>query len=133
MMCIVVREPKGNDMKPVIRLACPLALAIALALPSAPANAQIAGDQMMSQFAPMIGMMKKKIGKKRFGRLMQTVGPMMTSMGQQSSGAGGISSLGGISSIGGFSSLGDLGSLGGLGNYGFGGFGGRNYGGGSRY
>lgn len=120
-------------MKPAIRLAFPLALAIALALPSAPANAQIAGDQVMSQFAPMIGMMKKKLGKKRFSRLMQTVGPMMTSMAQQSGGVGGMSSFGNMSSLGGISSIGDLGGLGGFGNYGFGGFGGRNYGGGSRY
>ena len=121
-------------MKPIVRLACPLALAIALALPSAPAGAQIAGDQMISQFAPMMGMMKKKIGKKRFGHLMRTVGPLMTSMAQQSGGISGLGgNLGGISSLAGISSLGDLGSLSGFGNYGFGGFGGRNDAGGSRY
>jgi hypothetical protein len=147
-------EPKGNDMKPVFKLACPLALAVALALPSAPARAQIAGDQMMSQLAPMIGMMQKKIGKKRLGRLMHTVGPMMAGM-QQGGGSGGIgnlsrlssslgslgtfgnlssiSSSGSLGSLGSLSSLGDLGAFGGLGNYGFGGFGDRNAGGGSRY
>ena len=138
-------------MKPVFKLACPLALAVALALPSAPAHAQIAGDQMMSQLAPMIGMMQKKIGKKRLGRLMHTVGPVMASM-QQGGGSGGLSNLssslgslgtfgnlssisssGSLGSLGNLSSLGDLGAFGGLGNYGFGGFGGRNSGGGSRY
>jgi hypothetical protein len=76
-------------MKTAIKLACPLALAIALALPAAPARAQFAGDQM-AQFAPMIEMVKKKIGKKRFGRLMQTVGPIMTGMMQQGGGFGGF-------------------------------------------
>lgn len=76
-------------MKTMIKLACPLVLAITLAVPSAPARAQFAGDQM-AQFAPMIEMMKKKIGKKRFARLMQTVGPIMTSMMQQGGGFGGF-------------------------------------------
>jgi hypothetical protein len=44
----------------------------------------------MSQFAPMIAMVKKKIGKKRFARLMQTIGPIMTSMMQQGGGLGGF-------------------------------------------
>jgi hypothetical protein len=110
-------------MKPVFKLACPLALAIALALPSAPANAQLGGDQMR-QIAPMIGMIKKKMGRKRYGQLMQTVGPMMSRMMQQ---GGGSSGLGG-----GLGGLGDLSGL--IGGYGFGGFGGgRNGGGGSRY
>jgi hypothetical protein len=78
----------------------------------------------MRQIAPMIGMMKKKMGRKRYGQLMQTVGPMMSRMMQQ---GGGFSGLGG-----GFGGLGDLSGL--IGGYGFGGFGGgRNGGGGSRY
>jgi hypothetical protein len=76
-------------MKTIIKLACPLALAITLALPAAPAHAQFAGDQM-AQFAPMIQMVKKKIGKKRFARLMQTVGPIMMGMMQQGGGFGGF-------------------------------------------
>ena len=76
-------------MKTIIKLGCPLALAIDLALPPAPAHAQFAGDQMR-QFAPMIAMVKKKIGKKRFARLMQTIGPIMTSMMQQGGGFGGF-------------------------------------------
>src|SRR5258706_4948815 len=120
-------------MKPVFKLACPLALAVALALPSAPARAQIAGDQMMSQLAPMIGMMQKKIGKKRLGRLMRTVGPMMANM-QQGGGSGGLGNLSSLSSslgslgtfgnLGSISSSGSLGSLGSLSDLGaFGGFG----------
>jgi hypothetical protein len=76
-------------MKTIIKLACPLALAITLVLPAAPAHAQFAGDQM-AQFAPMIQMVKKKIGKKRFARLMQTVGPIMMGMMQQGGGFGGF-------------------------------------------
>jgi hypothetical protein len=76
-------------MRTIIKLGCPLILAIALALPTAPAHAQFAGDQM-SQFAPMIEMVKKKIGKRRFNQLMRTVGPIMASMMQQSGGFGGF-------------------------------------------
>ncbi len=76
-------------MKTALKLACPLALAIALALPSAPAHAQFAGNQM-AQFAPMIAMVQKKIGKKRFAQLMQAVGPLMTSMMAQGGGFGGF-------------------------------------------
>lgn len=36
--------------------------------------------QQMEQFAPMLEMMKKRMGKKRFGQLMQAVGPMMEQM-----------------------------------------------------
>jgi hypothetical protein len=79
-------------MKTAIKLVCPLALAIAFALPAAPAHAQFAGDQM-AQFAPMIEMVKKRIGKKRFGRLMQTVGPIMMGMMQQGGGFGGFGPL----------------------------------------
>jgi hypothetical protein len=53
---------------------------------------------MVSEIAPMIGMKRKKIGNKRFSRLMQTVGPIMASMAQQGGGHGGISGLGGIKS-----------------------------------
>jgi hypothetical protein len=33
---------------------------------------------MMTQMAPMLEMMKAKIGKRRFAVLMQTMGPMMS-------------------------------------------------------
>jgi hypothetical protein len=119
-------------MKPLARLAWPLALAFVLALPSAPARAQFAGaDQMMKEFAPMMSMMHKKIGKKRiarlardFGPIMRKVGPIMTSMMQQGGGIASLGSLGGFGGFGGFDP----------GSFGFGGFGGgRDYGGGSRY
>jgi hypothetical protein len=38
------------------------------------------------QFAPLIAMMKQRLGKKRFAQLMQSLGPMM---GNQGSGVGG--------------------------------------------
>jgi hypothetical protein len=88
---------------------------------------------MMKEFAPMMGMMHKKIGKKHisrlardFGPIMRKVGPIMAGMMQQS---GGIESLGNLGGFGGFGGGGfDPGS------FGFGGFGGgRDYGGGSRY
>jgi hypothetical protein len=119
-------------MRSLIRLGCPLTLAIALALPSAPARAQFAGgEQMMREFAPMIGVMHKKMGKKRVGRLAHSIGPMMRKVGPI------MTSLmrhgGGIESLGGFGAFGGLGGFD-LGSFGFGGFGaGRDSGGGSRY
>jgi hypothetical protein len=74
-------------MKTISKLGCPLVVAIALALPAAPAHAQFGGDQMR-QFAPMIQMVKKKIGKRRFAQLMQTLGPIMAGMMQQGGGFG---------------------------------------------
>ena len=35
---------------------------------------------MMTQMAPMLEMMKAKMGKRRFGQMMQTMGPMMSRM-----------------------------------------------------
>jgi hypothetical protein len=50
-----------------------------------PARAQFAGggaggEDMMTQMAPMLEMMKAKMGKRRFAMLMQTMGPMMSRM-----------------------------------------------------
>jgi hypothetical protein len=62
------------------------ALLLLFAFTSLPARAQIAGfgggggGDMMTQMAPMIEMMKAKIGKRRFGQMMQTAGPMMSQM-----------------------------------------------------
>ena len=42
---------------------------------------------MMTQMAPMLEMMKAKMGKRRFGMMMQTMGPMMSRMME---GGGGI-------------------------------------------
>ena len=47
-----------------------------------------ANCDMMTQMAPMLEMMKAKMGKRRFGMMMQTMGPMM---GQMMEGGGGIS------------------------------------------
>jgi hypothetical protein len=79
------------------------ALAVLLTLTVAPANAQFGGlgggaggdggQDMMTQMAPMLEMMKAKMGKKRFGALMQTMGPMMGQMMQ--GGGGGFGGLGG--------------------------------------
>src|SRR5271169_7264138 len=62
-------------------------------LTSAPAKAQLAGfgggggGDMMTQMAPMLEMMKAKMGKKRFAMMMRTMGPMMSGMME---GGGGI-------------------------------------------
>ncbi|HLX18373.1 MAG TPA: hypothetical protein VKS24_24560 [Bradyrhizobium sp.] len=61
------------------------ALLLVLAFASAPAKAQLAGfggggGDMMTQMAPMLEMMKAKMGKKRFAMLMRTMGPMMSQM-----------------------------------------------------
>ena len=62
----------------------------------APAKAQFAGGggmEQMEQFAPMLETMKRHMGKKRFARLMQTVGPMMSDM-MEGQGAGGLGGYG---------------------------------------
>ena len=57
---------------------------------------------MMTTMAPMLEVMKKKMGKKRFTQLMQTMGPMVEKMGSNGGGFGG--GFGGfdMSSFGGF-------------------------------
>ena len=52
------------------------------------------GMAQMEQFAPMLNMMKRKMGKKRFGQLMQTVGPMMDGGGGGGFGGGGFGGSG---------------------------------------
>jgi hypothetical protein len=44
---------------------------------------------MMTQMAPMLEMMKAKMGKRRFAMLMQTMGPMMSRM-MEGGGFGGM-------------------------------------------
>ena len=68
-------------------------LLLLFTLTSVPAKAQLAGfgggsggGDMMTQMAPMLEMMKAKMGKRRFGMMMQTMGPMM---GQMIEGGGG--------------------------------------------
>jgi len=94
------------------------AVLLLFSISSVPAKAQFlggggaGGEDMMTQMAPMLEMMKAKMGKRRFAMLMQTMGPMMSRM--MENGGGG---LGGM--------MGGGGGLGGLG----GGFGAPNYGG----
>ena len=63
------------------------ALLLAFTLTAAPAKAQmgfsgggVGGGDMMTQMAPMLEMMKAKMGKRRFATMMQTMGPMMSQM-----------------------------------------------------
>ena len=80
-------------------------LLVLFALTTTPAKAQFGGggggQDMMTQMAPMLEMMKAKMGKKRFGALMQTMGPMMSRMTENGGGLGGMMGGGGIQSFGG--------------------------------
>jgi hypothetical protein len=77
------------------KVVCQAAMLLVLfTLTSVPAKAQFqdlgggaGGGDMMTQMAPMLEMMKAKMGKRRFGMMMQTIGPMM---GQMMEGGGGI-------------------------------------------
>ena len=77
------------------KAACRVAVLLSLfALTSVPAKAQFGGGagggDMMTQMAPMLEMMKAKMGKRRFGRMMQTMGPMMSGMMENGGGFGGM-------------------------------------------
>ena len=74
-------------MTRLAKLAAPFAIAAAVVITPAPAKAQFDEGQM-AQFAPMLEMMKQKMGKKRFGQMMQTMGPMMENMMGQGGGGG---------------------------------------------
>jgi hypothetical protein len=98
-------------------------LLLLFALTTMPAKAQFGGfsgggggGDMMTQMAPMLEMMKAKMGKRRFGMMMQTMGPMM---GQMMEGGGG--GFGGM--LGGGGIPGGFGGGGGFapGGYGMGG------------
>jgi hypothetical protein len=73
-------------------------LLLLFSLASTPAKAQLAGfgggGDMMTQMAPMLEMMKAKMGKRRFAAMMQTMGPMMSKM--MEGGLGGMPGGGGI-------------------------------------
>ena len=80
-------------------------LLLLFTLTSMPAKAQFAGfggggggEDMMTQMAPMLEMMKAKMGKRRFAMMMQTMGPMMSGMmeGGGGGGLGGMMGGGGI-------------------------------------
>jgi hypothetical protein len=122
---------KETNVNILARFGGPLAIVLALGLSSAPAKAQFdglggfggggGGGDMMTTMEPMLNMMKKKLGKKRFAQLMQTVGPMATQMMSGGGGGFGGGGFGGGGFGGGLGGLG--GGLGGLGG-GLGGLGG---------
>ena len=71
-------------------------LLLLFTLTSMPAKAQFGGgggggQDMMTQMAPMLEMMKAKMGKRRFAAMMQTMGPMMSRM--MEGGGGGIGGM----------------------------------------
>ena len=78
------------------------ALLLLLTLASTPARAQLAGfgggggGDMMTQMAPMLEMMKAKMGKRRFAMMMRTMGPMMSRMMDGDGGLSGMLGGGGI-------------------------------------
>lgn len=104
-------------MKGADKVICQAAAVFLLfAMTSAPAKAQMGGfggggggEEMMTQMAPMLEMMKAKMGKRRFAMLMQTLGPMMSRMME---GGGGFGGMGGMGGMGG----GDIGGM--MGGYG---------------
>ena len=90
------------------KVVCQAAMLLLLfTLTTMPAKAQFAGlggggggDDMMTQMAPMLEMMKARMGKRRFGMMMQTMGPMMGRM-MDGGGGGGLGGLGGMMDGGG--------------------------------
>src|SRR4051812_10178376 len=105
-----------HAMRGADKVICQAAAVLLLfSVASTPAKAQFlggggaGGGDMMTQMAPMLEMMKAKMGKRRFAMLMQTMGPMMSRM--MENGGGG---LGGMMGSGGMAG---------------GGFGAPNYGG----
>src|SRR5258706_6907202 len=72
-------------------------LLLLFTLTTGPARAQFGGfggaggGDMMTQMAPMLEMMKAKMGKRRFGMMMQTMGPMMSQM--MEGGGGGFAGM----------------------------------------
>jgi hypothetical protein len=102
-------------MKRTMKLVLPIVASLILSsYVSRPAHAQFSGGgfEQMEQFAPMLELMKKKMGKKRFAKMMQTFGPMMSQMMDgQGGGLGGIGGFGGGSfGAGGF----DMNSMSGM-------------------
>jgi len=96
-------------------------LLLLFTLTTGPARAQFGGfggaggSDMMTQMAPMLEMMKAKMGKRRFGMMMQTVGPMMSQMMEGGGGGlGGMLGGGGMSFAPGNYGVGAGGDLGGM-------------------
>jgi len=134
-------------MKGADKVICQAAAVLLLfAVTSAPANAQMGfggggiggGEDMMTQMAPMLEMIKARMGKRRFAMLMQTMGPMM-----EGRGGGGFGSMMGGGMIPGGMGGGDMSGM--MGMLGGGGGGGdimsmigpmmrmANFGGGGRF
>ncbi|UWU92165.1 hypothetical protein [Bradyrhizobium sp. CB1015] len=93
-------------MRGADKVICQAAAALLLfSIWSGPAKAQFlggggaGGEDMMTQMAPMLEMMKAKMGKRRFAMLMQTMGPMMSRM--MENGGGGLGGMMGGGSFGG--------------------------------
>ena len=115
------RYHEDRTMTGALRGACLTAALVAFALAPAPARAQEfspfggAGSDTMTQMAPMLEMMKAKMGKRRFGQMMQTMGPMMAKMMDGGGGFGGGFGGGGFSpdGLGGGDVMGMLGGNGG--------------------
>ena len=88
------------------KVVCQAATLLLFTLTTMPARAQFAGlggasgGDMMTQMAPMLEMMKAKMGKRRFAMLMQTMGPMMSQM--MEGGGGGFGGMLGGGIPGGF-------------------------------
>ncbi|MET3909313.1 hypothetical protein ABID59_003667 [Bradyrhizobium sp. S3.3.6] len=96
------------------------AVLLLFSVASTPAKAQFlggggaGGEDMMTQMAPMLEMMKAKMGKRRFAMLMQTMGPMMSRMMENGGGGlGGVMGGGGMGggfgapNYGGYAPMGD--------------------------
>jgi hypothetical protein len=100
-MAVALRNSRAREdmiMRGADKAVCQAAAALlALALAGSPAKAQFGGfgggaggEDMMTQAAPMLEMMKAKMGKRRFAMMMQTMGPMMSRMMDNGGGFGGI-------------------------------------------
>jgi len=134
-------------MKGADKVICQAAAVLLLfAVTCAPAKAQLGGfgggggggEDMMTQMAPMLEMMKAKMGKRRFAMLMQTMGPMMSQM-MQGGGMGGYIPEGMMGGYGGGDIMGMMGGIGGgdimsmigpmmrMANFGGGGYGRRRH------
>src|SRR6185295_227410 len=89
---------RSRNMTGADKIICQAAtLLVLFALTLTPAKAQFGGggggQDMMTQMAPMLEMMKAKMGKRRFAALMQTMGPMMSRMTENGGGLGGLGGM----------------------------------------
>ena len=100
-MAVAYRDSRAREdmtMRGADKVVYPAAaVLLLLALTGSPAKAQFGGfgggaggEDMMTQMAPMLELMKAKMGKRRFGMLMQTMGPMMSRMMDNGGGFGGV-------------------------------------------